>query len=107
MADRRVVFPIKGMECGACATTIRRRLAGAEGVREAHVNFTTGLATVTITDGGPQAADLVKAVREVGFDGAGTTVRFDLSNFRHTSAVERLERELMKLRGMIFNYGCN
>ena len=74
MANRRVVLPIKGMECGACATTIQRRLARAEGVREAHVNFTTGLATVSITDGGPQAADLIKTVRELGFDGAGATV---------------------------------
>ncbi len=101
MADRRVILPIKGMECGACAAMIERRLASAEGVREAHVNFTTGLATVSITDGGLQAADLLKAVRELGFDGAGTTVRFDVSNFRHTSAVERLERELKKLRGVL------
>jgi len=101
MADRRVILPIKGMECGACAAMIERRLASAEGVRAAHVNFTTGLATVSITDGGLQAADLLKAVRELGFDGAGTTVRFDVSNFRHTSAVERLERELKKLRGVL------
>ncbi len=101
MADRRVILPIKGMECGACAAMIQRRLESAEGVREAHVNFTTGLATVSITDGRTQAADLIKAVRELGFDGAGTTVRFDMSNFRHTSAVERLERELRKLRGVL------
>ena len=101
MADRRIILPIKGMECVACAATIQRRLAGAEGVRGAHVNFTTGLATVSIADGGPQAADLVKAVREVGFDSAGATARFDLSDFRHTSAVERLERELKKLPGVL------
>ncbi len=101
MADRRVTLPIKGMECGACAAMIQRRLAGAEGVREAHVNFTTGLATVSITDGGPEAADLVKTVREVGFDSAGATVKFDVSDFRHTSAVERLERELKKLPGVL------
>ena len=101
MADRRVILPIKGMECGACAAMIERRLASAEGVRAAHVNFTTGLATVSITDGGPEAADLVKTVREVGFDSAGATVKFDVSDFRHTSAVERLERELKKLPGVL------
>ncbi len=101
MADRRIVLPIRGMECGACAVMIQRRLARAEGVREAYVNFTTGLATVSITEGGPQAADLVKTVREVGFDSAGATVKFDVLDFRHTSVVERLERELKKLPGVL------
>ncbi|MCZ6856777.1 MAG: heavy metal translocating P-type ATPase [Gemmatimonadetes bacterium] len=101
MADRRIILPIKGMECGACAATVQRRLAGAKGVREAHVNFTTGLATVSVTDGGTQAADLIKVVREVGFDSAGATVKFDVVDFRHTSAMERLERELTNQPGVL------
>lgn len=101
MAERRIVLPINGMECGACATTIQRRLARTEGVRRVHVNFTTGEATVLSVDGGAQAADLVKAVREAGYDSGGARVTFDLAGLHHASSIARLERALGEARGVV------
>ena len=101
MAERRIVLPIKGMQCGACAITVQRRLARTEGVRQVHVNFTTGEATVFSVDGGPQAADLVRAVREAGYDSGNARVTFDLAGLHHTSSIARLERALGAARGVV------
>jgi Cu+-exporting ATPase len=89
------------MECGACATTIQRRLALAEGVRQVHVNFTTGEATVFSVDGGPQAADLVRAVREAGYDSGGAWITFDVAGLHHASSIARLEQALGTARGVV------
>jgi Cu+-exporting ATPase len=101
MAERRIVLPIKGMECGACAATVQRRLALTQGVRQVHVNFTTGEATVFSVDGGPQATDLVKAVREAGYDCGGAKVTFDLAGLHHASSIARLEGALGEARGVV------
>ncbi|MEE9533111.1 MAG: cation transporter, partial [Acidimicrobiia bacterium] len=101
MAERRIVLPIRGMECGVCATTIQRRLALTEGVSQVHVNFTTGEATVFSVDGGPQAADLVRAVREAGYDSGGAKVTFDIAGLHHASSIARLERALGAVRGVV------
>ena len=101
MAERRIVLPIKGMECGTCAGVVERRLAGNDGVRDVRVNFTTGEATVDVVEGGPLAADLVKAVREVGYDCAGATVTFEVAGLHHASSVTRLEREIAKRPGVL------
>ncbi len=44
MPRARVTLPVEGMTCGACATTVQKRLARAEGVADAAVNYATGKA---------------------------------------------------------------
>jgi len=101
MVERRIVLPIRGMECAACASVIQRRIEQVEGVRDAHVNFTTSAATATVVDGGPQAADLVKAVREVGFDCGGVTVTIAVSGLRYAASISHLEGVLENIPGVL------
>ena len=101
MADRRIVLPLRGMECGTCASLIQRRIEQLEGVRAAHVNFTTAEVTAMVADGGPQGADLVKAVREVGFDCGGATVTIAVSGLRYAASIGRIERALENLPGVL------
>lgn len=101
MADRRVVLPIRGMECGTCAAVIQRRLAAGEGVRDAHVNFISGQATVDITEPGPAAADLIRAVREAGFDCGGTIALLEIEGLREASSISRLEQALVTRQGVL------
>ncbi len=69
MVESRITLPIEGMTCSACAVTVQKRLADAPGVREAAVNYATGKATVSVEPGpGATVADLVSAVRDVGYD---------------------------------------
>ncbi|HEX9727435.1 MAG TPA: heavy metal translocating P-type ATPase [Gemmatimonadales bacterium] len=100
MADR-VTLPIEGMTCGACAVTVRDRLVEAPGVLDANVNYATGRATVTLADDRVQVADLVKAVREVGYDSAKASVQFAVEGLHYATGVARLEGEIRGLQGVL------
>lgn len=67
-ADRTVALPVTGMSCAACARTIEGTLRDTPGVAQANVNFATGRATVTFDPAAVGLDDLVRAVRDVGFD---------------------------------------
>ena len=62
----RVMLPVEGMECAACAVRIERQLAKVPGVREAVVNYATGEAAVAYEPGG-DVATFVGAVEKAGF----------------------------------------
>ncbi len=101
MGDIRISLPVEGMTCGACAATVQKHLGRVPGVREAAVNFATGKATVTLADSGPQVAQLVKAVREAGYDCAKSTMSFGVTGLHYASGVARLEDELTALPGVL------
>ncbi len=63
-----VSLPVLGMSCAACARTIEMTLADTPGVESADVNFATGRAVVAFDAARVGVGDLVKAVREVGYD---------------------------------------
>src|SRR5256885_182353 len=42
MSKARIVLPIEGMSCAACATTVQQALGGAAGVTSATVNYASG-----------------------------------------------------------------
>jgi Cu+-exporting ATPase len=64
----RVMLPVTGMSCAACARTIERTLQGVSGVAEAGVNYATGLATIVYDPGLVAVPGLVNAVRDAGYD---------------------------------------
>lgn len=63
-----VELDVSGMTCGSCAARVQRALSRQEGVSDALVNYATGRATVELGPGGPDAEDLVAAVRRAGYD---------------------------------------
>ncbi len=101
MPRARVTLPVEGMTCGACATTVQKRLARAEGVADAAVNYATGKATVTIDDSVVKVADLVRAVREAGYDCAKATVAFGIEGLHYATGVSRIESNLSALPGVL------
>src|SRR5512146_2712679 len=56
------------MSCAACARTIELTLKQVPGVSEAGVNYATARATVVFDPALVRPADLVDAVRSVGYD---------------------------------------
>lgn len=64
---RRLELAVGGMECGACAGTVRRLLCNVPGVRDATVDRVSGTARVqadpTVTD----VAALIASLGEAGF----------------------------------------
>src|SRR3990172_935077 len=89
------------MTFGACAVTVQKRLAGQPGVTEAAVNYATGRATLLVEDGQVKVADLVKAVREVGYDSAMVTVMVGVEGLHYAPGVARLEAELAGVSGVL------
>ena len=101
MANTRISFPVEGMTCGACAVTVQKRLAEEPGVTEAAVNYATGKATLTIDRDQVKVADLVKAIREVGYDSGKVAVDLAVEGLHYASGVSRLEQELMEVNGVL------
>jgi Cu+-exporting ATPase len=97
----RITLPIEGMTCGACAVTVQDRLGKEPGVLEASVNYATGRATVTLENDGVPVGELVRAVRDVGYDCAKAVVEFGIEGLHYASGTQRLERELLALRGVL------
>ncbi len=101
MAEARITLPVEGMTCGACAVTVQKRLAAAPGVSDAAVNFATGKAVLTVDDAQATVADLVRAVREVGYDCAKATVAFGVDGLHYATGLVRLEQEVAALPGVL------
>ena len=63
---RHLELDVSGMTCGSCAARVQRTLSRQQGVTDALVNFATGRATVELGPEGPDAEQLVAAVRKRG-----------------------------------------
>ena len=101
MANARITFPIEGMTCGACAVTVQKRLSDEPGVTGAAVNYATGKATLTIDAGTVRIADLVKAIREVGYDSGKVAVQLAVEGLHYAAGTARLEQELLGIPGVL------
>ncbi len=105
-APSRVSLPVLGMSCAACARTIQLTLEDTPGVGAADVNYATGRAVVTFDPAAVGLDDLVKAVREVGYDvietgsadgqaEAGEGAVEDLERKAHEAAYRDLRRRFL------------
>lgn len=109
-AGERVELPITGMTCAACARRIERKLSKSPGVTRAGVNFATSRATVEYDPQATHVRRLIEAVKEVGYDTAGTT-RADFivdDSARPSGSSQQLEKYLNALGGVVnasFNLG--
>jgi Cu+-exporting ATPase len=63
-----VSLPVTGMSCAACARTVEIALKETPGVEAATVNFATGRATVSFNPAAVGLDNLVRAVRDAGYD---------------------------------------
>jgi len=107
----RIDLPITGMTCAACARRIERKLSKAPGVQSASVNFATSRATVQYDAAATGVRELIGAVKEVGYDTAGTArAGFVVDDSARPSGSGRpLEKHLQALRGVVsaeFNLGA-
>ncbi len=67
---RRVTFPVTGMTCAACQSTVERALTRTAGVSAASVNLMLHAATVAYDPARVDVPGLLDAVRDVGYDAA-------------------------------------
>ncbi|WP_232479312.1 heavy-metal-associated domain-containing protein, partial [Roseomonas rosulenta] len=98
MPEPRLLLPIAGMTCAACAGRVRRALLAVPGVAAAEVNPASGLAEVTGT--APVAA-LAAAVAGAGYSVPEATFDLAVGGMTCASCVARVERALARVPGVL------
>ena len=101
MSKARIVLPIEGMTCASCAATVQEALAGATGVTSAGVNFATNKAAVDYDNAHTSVAELIKTVREAGYNCGKASVTFGISDLHYAPSVAPLEQALSRVNGVI------
>ncbi|MGB3977585.1 MAG: heavy metal translocating P-type ATPase, partial [Tepidanaerobacteraceae bacterium] len=82
---------LKGMSCAACAARIEKALSKAPGVYKATVNFATETATVEFNSSETSLKNLIKVVRDAGYDA------FEKTDVNIDREKEEREREIKNL----------
>ena len=101
MSKARIVLPIEGMTCASCAATVQEALAGATGVTSAGVNFATNKAAVDYDNAQTSVAELIKTVREAGYNCGKASVTFGIIDLHYAPSVAPLEQSLARVNGVI------
>src|SRR5438874_6649387 len=101
MSKTRIVLPIEGMTCASCAATVQEALAGASGVTSAGVNFATNKAAIEYDAAQTNVGQLIKTVREAGYDCGKATVSFGVVDLHYAPSVAPLEQSLSRVNGVI------
>ena len=101
MSKVRILLPIEGMSCASCAATVQEALTAASGVTSAAVNFATAKAAVEYDDAQTSVGQLIRTVREAGYNCGKASVTFGVVDLHYAPSVEPLERALAGVPGVI------
>ena len=101
MSNARILLPIEGMSCAACAATVQEALGSADGVTSATVNYATGKAAVDYDDARTHVADLIQTVRSAGYDCGKASVTFTVDQLHYAPSVAPLEQGLRRVPGVV------
>jgi copper chaperone CopZ len=101
MAKTRIVLPIEGMSCAACARTVQDALRGTPGVAAATVNYATAKAAVDYDDGATGVVGLVQTVRQAGYGCGTATVQFQVADLHYAASVAPLDAALAAVPGVL------
>nr|WP_290665129.1 heavy metal translocating P-type ATPase [Ardenticatena sp.] len=101
MSEKQITLPVQGMTCASCVRTVERSLKKVPGVKEVHVNLATERATVVLDEEGAGASELVNKVKEIGYEVPTATVTIPVQGMTCASCVRTVERNLLKLPGVL------
>ncbi|NIR59654.1 MAG: copper ion binding protein, partial [Gammaproteobacteria bacterium] len=98
---QRLELRIEGMTCASCSGRVERALAGLPGVEAATVNLATERASVRYDEQRLSAAELVAAVREVGYTPVLAEHELGVGGMTCAACSARVERALQRLPGVV------
>ncbi|WP_034634185.1 heavy metal translocating P-type ATPase [Desulfofundulus thermocisternus] len=96
----QVSIPVEGMSCAACAARVERALKNTPGVTGAAVNLVTGKAGVEYDPGKVSVEQLVKTIRELGYQVPAEEVYLSVRGMSCAACVARVERAVSGLPGV-------
>ncbi len=65
---KRIVVPIKGMHCRSCELLLEDQIGQVQGVKKVEVDYRKGEAVLSHGADIPSKAEIIRAVREAGYD---------------------------------------
>jgi len=100
-AQQTLDLPITGMTCGSCATRVERGLKRMPGVLESTVNYAAERAALTIDSAQLTQHDVVRKVRDLGYDVATTETTLVVEGMTCNSCAMRVQKALRKVPGVL------
>jgi len=97
----RIELPVSGMPLKEHLTHLESTLRALEGVSEVNVNVKANRLEVQYDAGKVDVAQLVGAVKSVGFQVGGTNIKIGIENLRCASCVKFIEDELKATQGVL------
>lgn len=106
-SQQKVTLKLAGMSCVNCANTVEKSLKKANGVQDAQVNFAVEKAYVEYNPNDISEEDLLETVKKAGYKAEladtdkHTTTTLKVSGMTCSSCVQRVEKNLSNLTGVI------
>jgi len=101
MGMKRLTLSIQGMTCASCVSHVEGALKSVPGAVTANVNLATERAMVQFDPERVKLADLVTAVRDVGYDVAMEKITLPIGGMTCASCVSHVERALRSVDGVV------
>jgi Cu+-exporting ATPase len=100
--DRKILLDLKGLRCAACARTIEKVVGNLSGVKSAAVNLATSQGAFVIDDERVSVEDVVKSIREAGYDVAEPSgeISLHVDGMRCAACAQAVETGLARLPGV-------
>jgi Cu2+-exporting ATPase len=86
-------YPALKMHCAGCANNMEKTVKRLKGVKDASVNFASGLLSITYESGKLTPEDIRKAVVAAGYD---LIIEEDHQRERHTAEQQKRYRQLKR-----------
>ncbi|MFZ0391237.1 MAG: heavy metal translocating P-type ATPase, partial [Calditrichia bacterium] len=98
---RHLDIPVEGMSCAACAVRVEKALQKVQGVSQAAVNYANHQAVVQFNPREATPAELTAAIRNAGYEVQTATARVGIRGMSCAACVNRVEKGLKKLPGVM------
>ncbi|MGM0471445.1 MAG: heavy metal translocating P-type ATPase [Bacillota bacterium] len=98
---KRITLKIADMTCASCAQKVEEALNNTSGVKEATVNFAAEKATIDYNPNRVNVDDLVKKVRDTGYDVNFNKKNIKVGGMTCASCAQSIENALNDIEGVI------
>jgi len=100
-SSEHINLRIGGMTCAHCPPAIEKALAAVPGVLSAQVNLASNTATITYQPSHTKLAQVVQAIRSIGYIPGTATLRIPIKNMHCSSCSIRIELALQTTPGVV------
>ncbi|MBN1893509.1 cation transporter, partial [bacterium] len=97
----RLELPLKGLHCASCSGRVEKALTGLPGMLSARVNLAAETASLKIDPQAVQLHDVVRAIRDAGYDVDSRETGFTVQGMHCASCTSRVEDALKSIDGVL------